>query len=108
MSRRQNELVGKFKMAGGDMVSIRGQVMEYTYIPREIKSEMVRSDVDCDWNPIRGQVMEYTYIPTGITWEMVRSGVDCSGLLMISSCYGHDSLLLFLECLNSRYPVRFT
>jgi hypothetical protein len=28
MSRRQNELVGKFKMAAGDLVSIRGQVME--------------------------------------------------------------------------------
>ena len=29
VSRGQNELVGKFKMAVGDMVSIRGQVMEY-------------------------------------------------------------------------------
>ena len=33
VSRGQNELVGKFKVAAGDMVSIRGQVMEYTYIP---------------------------------------------------------------------------
>ena len=33
VSRRQNELVGKFKMAVGDMVSIRGHVMEYMYIP---------------------------------------------------------------------------
>ena len=32
-SRRQNELVGKFKMAASDFVSVRGQVMEYTYIP---------------------------------------------------------------------------
>ena len=32
-SRRQNELVGKFKMVARDMVSIRGQVMEYMYIP---------------------------------------------------------------------------
>ena len=31
VSRRQNEFVGKFKMAGGDKVSVRGQVMEYTY-----------------------------------------------------------------------------
>jgi hypothetical protein len=31
--RRQNELVGKFKMVTGDKVSFRGQVMEYTYIP---------------------------------------------------------------------------
>jgi hypothetical protein len=33
VSRRQNELVGKFKMTAGDLVSIRRQVMEYTYIP---------------------------------------------------------------------------
>jgi hypothetical protein len=49
VSRRQNKLVGKFKMAAGDMVSIRGQVMEYTYIPIGIKKELVRSGVDCDW-----------------------------------------------------------
>ena len=28
VSRRQNELVGKFKMVAGDLVSIRGQVKE--------------------------------------------------------------------------------
>ena len=49
VSRRQNELVGKFKMAAGDLVSIRGQVMEYTYIPTGIKRELVRSGVDCNW-----------------------------------------------------------
>ena len=49
VSRRQNELVGKFKMATGDMVSIRGQVMEYMYIPTGIKRELVRSGMDCDW-----------------------------------------------------------
>jgi hypothetical protein len=31
VSRGQNELVGKFKMAAGDKVSIRVQVMEYKY-----------------------------------------------------------------------------
>ena len=41
VSRRQNELVGKFKMATGDMVSIVEQVMEYPYIPTGIKGEMV-------------------------------------------------------------------
>ena len=46
VSRRQNKLVGKFKIAAGDLVSIRGQVMEYTYIPTGIKREMVRSSVD--------------------------------------------------------------
>jgi hypothetical protein len=39
VSRRQNGLVGKFKMAVGDKVSIRGQVMEYTYMPTGIKWE---------------------------------------------------------------------
>ena len=49
VSRRQDELVGKFKMVAGDKVSIRGQVMECTYIPTGIKMELVRSGVDCDW-----------------------------------------------------------
>ena len=43
------ELVGKFKMAAADMVSIREQVMEYMYIPTGIKMEWVRFGVDCDW-----------------------------------------------------------
>ena len=50
VTRRQNELVGKFKMVTADKVSIRGQVMEYTYIPTGIKRELVRSGADCDWN----------------------------------------------------------
>ena len=33
LSRRHNELVGRFKMAAGNKVSIRVQVIEYTYIP---------------------------------------------------------------------------
>jgi hypothetical protein len=49
VSRGQNELVCKFKKAADDKVSIRGQVMEYTYIPRGIKRELVRSGVDSDW-----------------------------------------------------------
>ena len=46
VSRGQYELIGKFKIAAGDMVR---QVMEYTYIPTGIKREMVRSGVDSDW-----------------------------------------------------------
>ena len=42
-------MVSKFKMAASDLVSVTGQVMEYTYIPTEIKGEMVRSGVDCHW-----------------------------------------------------------
>ena len=49
VSRRQNELVGKFKMAVGDMVSIRGQGMEYMFFPTGIKRELLRFGVDCDW-----------------------------------------------------------
>ena len=33
VSRGQDKLVGKFKMAAGDVISMRGQVMEYAYIP---------------------------------------------------------------------------
>ena len=43
MYRRQNELVGKFKKAAGDMVIIRGQVIEYTYIPTGILIFFVNS-----------------------------------------------------------------
>ena len=31
VSRGQNELIGEFKMAAGDVISIRGQVMEYMF-----------------------------------------------------------------------------
>ena len=49
VSRGRNELIGKFKMAAGDVISIRGQVMEYTNIPTGIKRELVRFGVVCDW-----------------------------------------------------------
>ena len=49
VSRGQNELVCKFKMTAGDMVSIRGQVMDYTYISTGIKRELVRFVADCDY-----------------------------------------------------------
>ena len=49
MSREQNELVCKLKMTAGDKVSIRGQVIDYTYIQTGIKREFVRSGVDSDW-----------------------------------------------------------
>ena len=49
MCRGQNKLIGKFKMAAGDVISIRGQVMEYTYIPIGIKRELVGFGVDCNW-----------------------------------------------------------
>ena len=31
MTREQGELLGKFKMAASDVISIRGQVLEYMY-----------------------------------------------------------------------------
>ena len=48
VSREQNKLIGKFKMAAGDVISIRGQVMEYVYIPTGIKREFVRFGMDHD------------------------------------------------------------
>ena len=47
VSRGQNELIGKLKMVAGDVIIIRGKVMEYTYISTGFKREMVRSGVDC-------------------------------------------------------------
>jgi hypothetical protein len=41
VSRGQKELIGRFKMAAGDVISMRGQVMEYTYISTGIKREFV-------------------------------------------------------------------
>ena len=41
-------MIGEFKMAAGDVISIRGQVMEYTYIPTGIRRELVRFSVDCN------------------------------------------------------------
>jgi hypothetical protein len=49
VSRGQNELIGKFKMAVGDMISISGQAMEYTYIPTGIK--MVVCEIWCGLQP---------------------------------------------------------
>ena len=48
MSREQDELIGKFKMVACDVISIRGQVMEYAYIPTGIKREFVSFGMDCD------------------------------------------------------------
>ena len=43
VSRGQDELIGKFKMAAGDVIKIRGQVMEYTYNPTGIKTHVTPS-----------------------------------------------------------------
>ena len=48
VSRGQDELIGNFKMLLGDVISIKGQVMEYMYIPTGIKSELLRFGMDHD------------------------------------------------------------
>ena len=48
VSRKQNELIGKFKMAVDDVISIEGQVLEHMYIPTEIERELVRFGMDGD------------------------------------------------------------
>ena len=40
--RGQNEWMGKFKMAVGDVISIEGYVMKYKYIPKGNRREWVR------------------------------------------------------------------
>ena len=37
VSRGQNELIGEFTMVTGDVISIRGLVVKYTYIPTRIR-----------------------------------------------------------------------
>ena len=49
MSRGQNKLIGKFKMAADDVISIRGQVLEYSCIPTGIERELVRFGMDGEW-----------------------------------------------------------
>ena len=36
-------------MAAGDVIGIEGQIMKYMYIQTEIKGELVRPGVGCDW-----------------------------------------------------------
>jgi hypothetical protein len=43
-------LIGKFKMVAGDVISIRGQVLEYMYIPTGIERELVRFGMDGGMN----------------------------------------------------------
>ena len=44
VSRGQDELLDNFKMAAGDMISIK--VLEYMYIPTRIERELVRFVMD--------------------------------------------------------------
>ena len=39
-------MIDELKMAADDVISIRGYVMEYTYIPTGIKRELVKFDLD--------------------------------------------------------------
>ena len=62
MSRVQDKLIGKSRMPVGDVISIREQVMEDMYIPKGIKREFVRSNVDCDWNHFSFPSFPFTLI----------------------------------------------
>ena len=53
-------MIDIFKMAAGDVSSIRGQVMEYTYIPMGIKRDLVRIGVDCYQ---KGKLLEEDWWP---------------------------------------------
>ena len=56
-------------MAASDLVSVRGQVMEYTYIPTGIKGEMVRSIVDCRLKQIATQMRSFDIAEALISWK---------------------------------------
>ena len=45
-------MVGKFKMVVGDVISIRGQVLEHMYIPTGIERELVRFGMGGDWTKV--------------------------------------------------------
>ena len=42
-------MIDKFKIAVGELISIKGYVMKYTYIQTEIKRELQRSSLSCNW-----------------------------------------------------------
>ena len=50
VSRGQNELTEKLKMAADDVINIGGLVMKFTYNSIGIKRDLVRIGVDCDRN----------------------------------------------------------
>ena len=56
------------KITVSDVISIRGQVMMYMYVPTGIKMELIGKlkITVSDVISIRGQVMMYMYVPTGI------------------------------------------
>ena len=41
LCRGQNEVISEFRMAAGDVISISGLVMEYTYFPTGLKRDLV-------------------------------------------------------------------
>ena len=50
MFRGQNELIVESSKAADDVISSRGQVMEYMYIPTGIKKLLVGFSMVCDQN----------------------------------------------------------
>ena len=48
VSRGQDELIGKLKIAAVDVISTRRQVLEYMYIPTGIERELMRFGMDGD------------------------------------------------------------
>ena len=51
MSRGQNELIGEFKMAAGDMIIIWGRLSSVRYISTGIRRELVWIDGD-NWRAL--------------------------------------------------------
>ena len=47
-------MIGEFTITADDVISIRGQIMDYTYIPTGIERELERFGMDFNW---KGQVV---------------------------------------------------
>ena len=106
-------------MAESDLVSVRGQVMEYTHIPTGIKGEMVRSGVNCHW---KGQVVgtvgrrPVAIHSTGRTISILTTSspssapspppfplISCSSPLMPPPCLPTSLILMASLLLRSSY-----
>ena len=68
VSKRQNELIGKFKMVGGDVLSIRGQIVH-------VHPNRNQNGVDEIWCGLRLEGLSCLYNETKIEMEVFMNTV---------------------------------
>ena len=84
-------------MAASDLVSFRGQVMEYPYISKGIKREMVRYGVDCQW---KGQVIG--------TVGRGPVAIHSSGQTILVAPFINSPVMPSLSCVHKHLLSSFT